>query len=176
MLGRFQPLHDGHVKVIQEVLEDREGLIIVIGSAQKSHTLENPFTGGERFEMLENTARELGLSDVVIVPVVDLNRYALYVEYLKSLMPAFDGVVTHNPLTRRLFTEKGVEVMETGLYERGVYSGTEIRRRIIANESWQDLVPGAVVKVLERIDGPERLRTIASAGEAGEKSEEASDR
>ena len=167
MLGRFQPLHNGHVKLIEDILGEYDGLITVIGSAQESHTPRNPFTGGERYEMLENSMMDVGLEEVVIVPVVDLNRYGLYVEYIKSLVPPFDAVVTHNPLTRRLFEEKGMEVVEPGLHEREVYSGTEIRRRIIAKESWQDLVPAAVVKVLERIDGAQRLRTIAPTEDSG---------
>lgn len=161
ILGRFQPLHNGHVWVIKEVLKDFDGVIVAVGSAQESHTLDNPFTAGERFEMLENTARDTGAEGVVIVPVVDLNRYGLFVEYVKSLVPPFDAVVTHNPLTKRLFGEKGTEVVEPGLRKRGEYSGTEVRRRIVANESWQDLVPEAVVRVLERVDGAERLRNIA---------------
>jgi nicotinamide-nucleotide adenylyltransferase len=163
MLGRFQPLHNGHISVLEDILgrEDLEGLIVAIGSAQESHTLENPFTAGERVEMLEKAAEDMGLDGLLIVPVVDLNRYGLYVEYIRSLVPPFGAVVTHSPLTRRLFQEKDFEILEPGLHKRSLYSGTEIRRRIIASESWQDLVPASVVRVLERIDGAERLRAIA---------------
>jgi nicotinamide-nucleotide adenylyltransferase len=103
----------------------------------------------------------MGIENVTIVPVVDLNRYGLYAEYIRSLLPPFDAVVTHSSLTRQLFSEKGYGIISPGLMERDVLSGTEIRRRITANESWQDLVPEAVVRVLERIDGASRLRALA---------------
>lgn len=168
MLGRFQPMHNGHMEVIREVLgmDGVEGLIVAVGSAQESHTPENPFTAGERFEMIEKASEDDGLDGLTIVPVVDLNRYGLYVEYVTGLVPPFGAVVTHSPLTKRLFAEKGLRIIEPGLHDRPLYSSTEIRRRIVANESWQDLVPAAVARVLERIDGAERLRAITRREEA----------
>jgi nicotinamide-nucleotide adenylyltransferase len=47
------------------------------------------------------------------------------------------------------------------MYERATHSGTEIRRRMLAGEPWEELVPRAVVKVISEIDGVERLRRIA---------------
>lgn len=42
-LGRFQPLHQGHVAIITKMLEDCEKIIIAIGSAQEMNTATNPF-------------------------------------------------------------------------------------------------------------------------------------
>lgn len=162
LLGRFQPLHLGHVKVMEEVLSEFDGVIVALGSAQESHTPTNPFSAGERFSMVEMTASDAGMDKVTPVPVADLNRYGLYIGYLRTMLPPFDAMVAHNSLTLRLCEESDVEVYQPQIHDRDVYSGTEIRRRIIANESWQDLVPDAVVKVLEEIDGAQRLRTIAS--------------
>ena len=53
-LGRFQPFHLGHLDVIKQALKMVDELVIVIGSAQYSHTFENPFTDSEREEMIEN--------------------------------------------------------------------------------------------------------------------------
>ncbi|MEM0023032.1 MAG: adenylyltransferase/cytidyltransferase family protein, partial [Archaeoglobaceae archaeon] len=43
-IGRFQPYHLGHHEVVKKILEEVDELIIGIGSAQESHSLENPFT------------------------------------------------------------------------------------------------------------------------------------
>jgi Nicotinamide mononucleotide adenylyltransferase len=43
---------------------------------------------------------------------------------------------------------------------REEYAGEEIRRRILRDEKWEDLVPKAVVEVMEEIDAVERLKTI----------------
>jgi cytidyltransferase-related domain len=54
IVGRFQPFHKGHLEVIEEVLKEHDSVIIGIGSAQYSHTLQNPFTAGERHLMISN--------------------------------------------------------------------------------------------------------------------------
>ena len=51
-VGRFQPFHNGHIHAIGEILEESDELIIVVGSAQMSHEPDNPFTAGERLEMI----------------------------------------------------------------------------------------------------------------------------
>ena len=40
-VGRFQPVHSGHLKALEYVFEQVEEVIIGIGSAQVSHTLKN---------------------------------------------------------------------------------------------------------------------------------------
>ena len=60
-VGRFQPFHFGHLHAIKKILEESEELLIVVGSAQMSHEPDNPFTAGERLEMIGKT---LAASDV----------------------------------------------------------------------------------------------------------------
>src|SRR3970040_1541422 len=47
-IGRFQPFHLGHLSMAKRILAEVDELVIGIGSAQYSHTPENPFTAGER--------------------------------------------------------------------------------------------------------------------------------
>jgi len=103
-----------------------------------------------------------GLNDCDIILIQDLNRYSIWVNYVESFVPPFDTVITNNPLTKRLFKEKSYKIMEPPLYSRERFAGSEIRRRILHNESWQDLVPKAVVRMIEQIEGTERIRAIAS--------------
>ena len=42
LVGRMQPVHDGHLEVIKRILEDVNEVIIGIGSAQLSHTIKDP--------------------------------------------------------------------------------------------------------------------------------------
>ncbi|MEM3715338.1 MAG: adenylyltransferase/cytidyltransferase family protein, partial [Nitrososphaeria archaeon] len=52
-IGRFQPFHNGHYAALKWILEkEKSPIILCIGSAQYSHTVENPFTAGERIEMI----------------------------------------------------------------------------------------------------------------------------
>jgi nicotinamide-nucleotide adenylyltransferase len=163
-IGRFQPYHYGHHEVIRQILEEVDELIIGIGSAQESHSIENPFTAGERILMISRALDELGIEKrVYIIPLEDIYRNSLWVSHVCSMVPPFDVVFSNNPLVRRLFKEAGFKVMRTKLYNRLKYQGTEIRRRILNDENWEELIPKAVVEVMKEVDGVRRIKNIAGS-------------
>lgn len=167
LIGRFQPFHKGHVYVVKKVLREVDEIIIGIGSAQLSHTLENPFTAGERLMMIANSLAENGIEkNYYIIPIQDVNNNSLWVSHVRSLTPPFTKVYSGNTLVKRLFSEVGVEVKTPPMFNRRVYSGTEIRRRMLEGEPWEDLVPGAVVRVVKEVQGVERLRDLAKTDKA----------
>ena len=53
IIGRMQPFHKGHGQVILKTLEEVDEIIIGVGSAQMSHTTNDPFTAGERIMMIK---------------------------------------------------------------------------------------------------------------------------
>ena len=161
-IGRFQPPHLGHLYAIKSALSNSDELIIVIGSAQYSHTFENPFTAGERIEMLRLALIEEGidLSKIFLIPVPDVGEHSIWVSKVKSFCPSFDVVYTNNSLVRRLFEEEGFPVESTGLYRRDLEMGTAIRERMLRGEPWENLVPKSVAEYIKRIKGVERLREI----------------
>jgi len=161
-IGRFQPYHNGHQAVLEQVATSVDEIVIGVGSAQLSHELENPFTAGERVLMI---TRSLALLDrpIYVIPIEDIQRNALWVSHVKSMTPPFDRVFSSNPLVMRLFVESGHRVHSPELYERQTHSGTAIRRRMLSDEPWEHLVPQAVVRVIREIDGVERLRQIAQS-------------
>ncbi len=172
-IGRFQPCHLGHVEVLRDVLKEVDELIIGIGSAQESHTLENPFTAGERMLMVSTVIDELiedmlkrGEIDrrkkVYVVPLEDIYRNSLWVSHVLSMVPPFEVVYSNNPLVIRLFREAGIEVRKTKLYKRVDYQGTEIRKKMIEGDEWKKCVPDCVVRIVEEVGGVERIREIAN--------------
>lgn len=162
VVGRFQPFHRGHHKAVLEVLSECDDLVIVIGSAEESHTTSNPFTASERYQMILSSLTEDALSKVQIVPVRDVNRYAIWVDHIESYAPPFDVVFSNNTLTRSLFSQVGYEVRKTKTYNGKLYSGTEIRRRMLAGERWHHLVPPAVAAYAEELGV--RARLAAASG------------
>lgn len=56
-LGRFQPFHNGHKSIVDKMLEECEGVVIVVGSAQEKGTVKNPFPAWERAAMIEDVFR-----------------------------------------------------------------------------------------------------------------------
>jgi nicotinamide-nucleotide adenylyltransferase len=157
IIGRFQPLHKGHLAAIREALAACDDLIVVIGSAEESHTAENPFTAGERYQMLISSFDGGERSKMHIIPVRDVNRYAAWVSHVESYVPPFDVIFSNNDLTRSLFKEAGYDARRTKAYNAKSYSGTEIRRRIAVGEKWKDLVPAPVAIIVEALGGRQRL-------------------
>jgi nicotinamide-nucleotide adenylyltransferase len=160
LIGRFQPFHLGHLEVIRAIAKECDRLIVGIGSAQLSHTFENPFTAGERHLMISRALHDEDLDNFFLVPIVDINRYAVWVAHVSSLVPPFDAVYSNNPLTRRLFEEAGYEVRHAPMFNREEYSGTEVRRRIVEGGRWEELVPKGVAETIDEVKGDERLQEI----------------
>jgi nicotinamide-nucleotide adenylyltransferase len=158
-IGRFQPFHLGHLEAIKYTLTKVDQLIIVIGSAQYSHTLSNPFTAGERLVMLKLALNEakINCDKYFIIPVEDVNVHGLWVSHLKSRIPSFDVAFSNEPVTSRLLKEAGVKVEKIPFFNRALYSATEIRKRILKSENWMELVPNSVACFIKEIKGVERI-------------------
>jgi len=162
-VGRFQPFHLGHLEAIQDILKEVEELVIVIGSAQYSHNIHNPFTAGERLVMIRQALLEAGVdySRLWVVPVPDVHLHMLWVSALEGYTPRFNVVYSNEPLTRRLFTEAGYNVKNIRFFQRKVYTSTLVREKMLAGESWTTLVPKSVADFINQIDGVNRLRDLA---------------
>lgn len=164
-VGRFQPFHLGHLGAIRDILEEVEELIVVIGSAQYSHNLNNPFTAGERLTMIRKALEEakIDCSRVWIVPVPDVHLHMMWVSAVEGYTPKFDVVYSNESLTKRLFMEAGYKVKPIRFHERKLYSSTEVRERMLRDESWEKLVPKSVAAFIREIDGINRLRDLTKS-------------
>ncbi len=160
-VGRFQPFHKGHEKVVDRISEDEdvEEVVVAVGSAQRSHTTRNPFTAGERVSMITKTLEDRETT-VYAIPVEDLNRNAVWTTHVRSMCPPFEVVYSNNPLIVRLFEEEGTEVRRSPMFERDRFSGSEIRRRMLEDEDWRSLVPDAVENVVDEVGGVGRLQDL----------------
>ena len=146
----------GHAQIIAEALEQVDELIVGIGSAERSYTENNPFTAGERMEMVLRFSGDR----TIPVPIRDINRYSVWVSHVTSLVPSFDVVFSNNPLTIKLFEEASVEVRSTKLVERSRFSGTYVRKVMLEGGDWSKLVPDPVKKFILEIDGVSRMKEI----------------
>jgi nicotinamide-nucleotide adenylyltransferase len=152
----------GHLNAIKKILDEIEELVIVIGSAQYSHNISNPFTAGERLTMIRRALQEADVdySRVWIVPVPDVHLHMLWVAALEGYTPRFNVVYSNEPLTRRLFTEAGYKVKSIRFYERKIYASTLIREKMLKGENWKALVPKSVADFITEIDGVNRLQDL----------------
>lgn len=163
-IGRFQPLHKGHINSIKYCLEKTDELVIVIGSSDKSFELKNPFTAGERIEIIKETIdKEINkkiLQKIFLVPVPDISIHKLWTYNVDLLVPRYSIVFTNDIFTTMLFKERGIEIIHPPLINRENLSATEVRYRIANDKDWKDLVPVQTAKIIEEINGIERVKGI----------------
>ena len=162
-IGRFQPFHLGHLATVKFALGNVEGLVVVIGSAQKSHEIRNPFTAGERIQMIKDSLdadNEIDIRRILIIPVPDIYVHSLWTHQVDILVPSYEVVFTNDIFTALLFKERGIKIVQPMLYQRKELSATEIRSRIANDGDWKNLVTQQTVKVIENIHGIDRIKAI----------------
>jgi bifunctional NMN adenylyltransferase/nudix hydrolase len=70
-IGRFQPIHNGHLKIIENAIKDTGRLIIVVGSHRAPVSLKNPWSFEERKNLIEKSLNPAWLEKISIVPCRD---------------------------------------------------------------------------------------------------------
>lgn len=159
--GRFQPFHRGHVAIAQEAVADGHELLVMIGSAQEAATWENPFSAGERREMVATGMAAAGLAPRTIVAVADINDYDRWVAHVIARLGPFDCVYSANALVQRLFSAAGYPVTAPELQNRRAWEGAAIRRALAGAGDWEAALQPEVAALVQRYGGPERLRALA---------------
>lgn len=70
-IGRFQPFHIGHRRVVSLALEKCNNLLILVGSSYQPRTIKNPFTYDERHDMITFALDPQQISRTSIRPLRD---------------------------------------------------------------------------------------------------------
>ena len=169
-IGRFQPFHKGHLAVIEWLLERFDEVVIAIGMASESHTWRNPFTAGERLLMIREALREKGLElsriITITVPTLEVNIASLH--YILMLSPPIHAIATRNPVIESAARDIGLNVISPPLFHREVFTGEKIRLMIVAeDEKWKELVPPSVAKIIDDVNGVERLKKLYKVCKVG---------
>lgn len=99
-LGRFQPFHIGHMSIVDKILKRYDRLILIIGSAQKSGTEDNPWTLQER-EAIIRASIPLELQESIdIAGLEDVPDDDIWYENLRRLIPEDITIFTGNEWVR----------------------------------------------------------------------------
>ena len=167
VIGRFQPFHLGHRSVVEHIAKEVDELVVGIGSAGDSHTINDPFTAGERIMMITKTLVDLDLVTYV-VPIEDLERNSVWVSHVQSMSPDFEVAYSNNPLVIQLFEEAGVEVRQSPMFNRESLEGSDIRAGMIEGNGWRGRVPEAVAEVIDEINGIQRVQRISQTDANGD--------
>jgi len=162
LIGRFQPFHKGHLEAVRKAAAKVDKLIIVIGSAQHSNTIDNPFSAEERKKMIEAALYEAHITNTIIIPINDILLDEEYADHVRSQVPHFKKVFAGtNALVAKLFSDAGFEIETTAQEDRFKdIDATEVRRRMLKNEDWRSLVPKSAVQIIEEFEGSQRIKRL----------------
>lgn len=171
--GRFQLLHNDHVKYIMAGMERCERLVIGICNPDEERTSfsdvdphrsykgSNPFSYYERYQMIKGTLLEMDVDpsrfDIVPFPIDFPKMIFNYAPVdAKYYLTIYDGWGIEK---KKVFEELGcdVEVLRhVGIEEKGI-SGTDVRRFILMGEEWESLVPRYVYRYVTERHLDERI-------------------
>lgn len=160
LIGRFQPFHKGHLSAISFGLSQVDNLWIGIGSSNKSHEKNNPFTADERKEMILSSLDSESLKRVKIFYVPDISDHEKWTYHVDSIVPKYDAVFSNDDFTTSLYKKRGFNVIEVPLLQRDTISGTRIRELMAKDHDWSSLVPDGTRRVLLKINIKERFSKI----------------
>jgi len=160
-VARFQPLHKGHERAIKKALKMYEKVIVVIGSADKSRTENNPFTAEERKLMLEAVfSKEINEGKIEILAIEDKANDE---EWANSIIQKvnFDEVYTASDWVAKAFEgKKNVKKFKPFKYD--VINGTNIRRLMKeGSDEWKKYVNKKVIEIINRVAIKEFLSELS---------------
>ena len=164
-MGRFQPFHLGHLELTKQILDQCDEVIIAITSAQFNYLEKDPFTAGERIEMIHNSLNEanLDLKKCFVISIENQFNIATWASYLQSALPNFDKVYSGNDYVSMLLADSGIDVVKPNFLDREQFNATKIRSMIVSDQNWKDSVPNAVFDYLTKINAKKRLSVISKS-------------
>ncbi len=104
-IGRFQPFHKGHLKLIERYAKARFFIKVGIGSANKQFERNNPLTYEERKEIIFCALEEAKIKKFKIYSIPDIKEDSRYVKHVLKIVKKFDTIITGNKHVLKLFRE-----------------------------------------------------------------------
>ena len=174
--GRFQVLHNDHLKYLMAGKERCKHLIVGItnpdpmltredaADIERSTRTANPLTYFERYTMIMAALVETGLPrpgfSIVPFPINLPRLYGHYVPldgtFFLTIYDAWGRRKLKQFQTMGLKTEI---LWEKPHHEKGI-SGSDVRRRMATGEGWEHLVPPSTRALMTKWNIPTRLREL----------------
>jgi nicotinamide-nucleotide adenylyltransferase len=176
--GRFQVLHNDHIKYLMAGKKLCEHLVVGItnpdpyltrdsdANPHRSKPFANPLTYYERYMMIQSALLEQGitLSDFSVVPfpinVPELIQYYVPLDAVFFLTIYDDW----GRQKKQYFESLGLKIhvlWEVSLEKKGL-SSSDIRNSMITGEKWEHLVPSSVSNLMKQWDIAQRLKELSS--------------
>lgn len=168
--GRFQPLHNAHVEIIQKAAELAEKVIVVVGSTNQPRTFKNPFSFEEREYLIQNIFMGLE-TELIIEPNYDTiyndNAWVLRVQNIVAQHTAENSkvaIIGHKKDETSFYLDMFPqwELVEVDLIEE--LSASQIRELYFKKDFnpnfIRSVVPETVLQYLENFANTEEYQQI----------------
>jgi nicotinamide-nucleotide adenylyltransferase len=162
-VGRFQPFHLGHLDIVKRILKENKHVIIAIGSAERNYVPENPLTAGERYLVIDETLKseKIDPARYQIVPIRNINNYALWVDHMNLYVPPYDKIYTGSSIVKACYEGAQSKHKLVKIKRKRPVSSTAIRKSMIkGGTDWTSLVSPRTAELLKKMKLPRRLRHI----------------
>jgi len=160
-IGRFQPLHKGHLFALRHIAAKSSRIYVVIGSAQEKRTEKNPFSARERMSMMKAVLVKEKLANMCRVFLLqDIPNDYEWVSYLDAHVPKYDVCYSNNALVLKLMRRSGKKIARVPLFARKKYNATSVRERMRKGKEWESRVPTGVREKIGKTDVPEAVKKI----------------
>lgn len=93
-IGRFQPFHLGHRKVITEALAQANNVIVLVGSSNQPRSHRNPWSFDEREHMISDAFSDEDADRIIICPLED-QAYS-NTNWVRTIQELVEAVVEDN--------------------------------------------------------------------------------
>jgi len=156
-IGRFNPPHKGHIKLIKRLLKKVNRLIIVVGSFKEKNTKRNPFSGKERIKMLKAYLREEKIPSgrVKVITIKEGRSWKDKINNLFKACPNCNILFTNN---KRIVNLVKHRVKVHSFRRIGKVSSTKIKNAIYENKKWEHHTGKSVARIIKQIKGRERIK------------------
>ena len=154
-IGRFQPFHNGHKKVVETGCAIADKVLILCGSCNVPRTIKNPFTLQERKNYIKKTFEHSEYKNQIIVKglndMASNSEWIIQVQNTINALTDFDtsenikiGIIGHQKDDSSWYLEKlNFEFIEVGIYKDSTnvvnkeVDSTDIRKYFFTNEPYE---------------------------------------
>ncbi len=172
IIGRFQPFHKAHHKIIQYALNKFDKVVVLIGSYRHARDIHNPFVFSERENMILSALSNDEKKKVVVRAVRDYTyNDSLWVSEVQRIVDEITEeeidvcLVGHHrddsSFYLDLFPQWGFD--EVGQLENDISAST-IRKEYLTNPNWKDIVgsklPESIITYLDNFKTQKQYQNL----------------
>ncbi len=166
IIGRFQPIHLGHLSLIERYHKAGFFIKIGIGSSKAVSSKHNPLSAQERKEQIELAMKEMHIQKYKIFFIPDIKQDDHFVQHVLKIVGKFNIIITGNSSILKLFLNYAhkdpwnIESFEEAVSrpEEGITSGTI--RKMWLNRPHKKGLLNSTFTHLKKIDFSERLKKL----------------